>query len=413
MYSLVSAIARLKNGNAGWQSVDIENVPLNVLFTTYEHIYALLSNPFATDQVAFFVDQLREANSSNTITFNQFLVLNGQNALITLPKSAMNIVSDYVRYVDAFKAQYKVTVTAPNSPPDTNHPYGDKTWLVMNKPNMNKALFHKKCLVVVNGLIHRSTFDEYGIQVVDGMKSNFISGMNGLGILHFGKLGDLTILPITDDMVYKQHPNQKYSDHISIDTGVDLTGKTPMLVLGGYLHFLDKSTLKIISNTAIGVETRNIPLLDRFYESGRLIDLSSLGLQRTTANPNQVSVEDFFSDEVLLRYLKLSQSFIVLLDRDELYFEKTYLNKSVSLDRYRAHIKPDQPLFSGHGRIINYWSIKEHGIWAISATRGYRYNFVHNTVKYKNNLAVGGGRWPAQPGVNSQPFFLKIAGDIR
>ena len=50
-----------------------------------------------------------------------------------------------------------------------------------------------------------------------------------------------------------------------------------------------------------------------------MMDLSSLALESNYNNPSQISVEEIYSDEVIKRYLELSQSFLIVVDNNEFF----------------------------------------------------------------------------------------------
>ena len=49
-------------------------------------------------------------------------------------------------------------------------------------------------------------------------------------------------------------------------------------------------------------------------DAKKYIDLSSLPLSKTIRNIDQISISEFYSDENILAYLTLSQSFFILID---------------------------------------------------------------------------------------------------
>ena len=51
------------------------------------------------------------------------------------------------------------------------------------------------------------------------------------------------------------------------------------------------------------------------------MDMSSLGLSSSVNNPSQISVEEFYSNETILRYLEMSQTFFIIFDNQDLFSE--------------------------------------------------------------------------------------------
>jgi hypothetical protein len=412
MYQLVSANARLKVGDGSWQPTSIGNLALKDLFRDYSYIYATLSNPFLTENVVFDLNVIRDANLNSTLTFSAFLTANGEHTLPTMSIADATIVEKNVGYNDAFKAGYKITHVAPNSPPDTNHTYQDKTWLLMSKPGVNYATFVQRCMVNVNGFFHLIEHDQHGVYVIDGMKSKFMSGLNLIGILGFGEVGALTQIPITSSMLYKQSAGQKFKDNVFVDLGVDVTNKTVIAVIGGYMHLLDQRTMRMIDRSRVMINFGNLPFLERYYESRGFIDLSSLPIDTTLKNDSQVGATNFYSDEVITAYMTLSQSFFVILDAKDVFLKKHVLCKSNLPDLYISHMKPTFPLITGYGKVTNYWSTFEDRQWAINCAKTIKPRYLFNTTEQNGLTSFTNSRIPDDPARFSRAYFLQIGRDI-
>lgn len=409
-YQLVSAIAKPKVGDGHWVNVDISNLPFNQLFSTYSRILATLSNPFLPANVGFDLELIRETHSGTTGTFSNFLTNNGNATLQTI--TAPTLKTRYVRYADLFKTNYTITPTTELSPPDTNQVLQDKTWLHLTKPNIDYKMFYDYCLVNVNGFIHLTDYDNTGVYVKDGMKSKFISGKAEIGALDFTDIGKLHLIPITEQMVYKQSPNQVYKNACFIDIGVTTKDKTVALVLGGYLHILDEAVFKQIGDTTFHIDFSNLSLLERYYESKDFIDLSSLPIQTSNRNDSLVDISNIYSDEVLLKYVTLSQSFVVIIDNLDISVSKTYLRPTPAANKYISYVKPEFPLITGFGKVNNFWSVYEDSQWSVACSRSLRNNYLFNTVGLENESTASSARLTENAANNSKAFFLKIRSDI-
>lgn len=67
----------------------------------------------------------------------------------------------------------------------------------------------------------------------------------------------------------------------------------------------------VVGPSTIRINWFKIPFIQRYMESRKLIDLSTLGLSVNPDNESQVSIEELYTDETILRYLELSQSFLI------------------------------------------------------------------------------------------------------
>lgn len=410
-YQLVSAVAKSYTGDKQWNNVSIGDIPLNTLFATYSRVFAKLTNPFLTKPVSFDLENIRTAYAGLETTFNEFLIANGNTTLITSPR-IITLKKKYVKYVDAFKAGYKVESITPRNSLSSNQVTQDKTWLYLTKNNINYSDLYTQSLVNVNGFFHLTDFDVNGLYVKDGMKSQFLSGENQIGFVDFAEVGRVTPIPILESMIYKQTPEQKYKDSCFINLGVDLTDKTIILCLGGYLHVLDPITFKRIGDQTFMINFTNLPLLERFHESKGYIDLSSLELDQTIRNDSQVSIEQLYSDDVLVKYLTLSQSFFVLVDNIDLSVTRAHLDIGTIPNKMISDIKPSYPLIVGYGKLANFWSVYEDKKWSIACADSMRNNYLHNTIDFMKENSCTNSRLTQNPVNNSKAYFLQIYSNI-
>jgi hypothetical protein len=411
MYLLISAIAKPLNGDGRWKDVVVGDVALHVLFSTYSRILATLSHPFLTELVSLDLELIRPMIGGGETTFNEFLIANG-NASLPTSNTLPVINPRYVKYADGFHAGYKITPVHPTAAPDAQLTLADKPWLHLTRPDTDYNLFYKSCLVLVNGFFHLTDAGPSGVYVQNGMKSSFLSGHNQLGICSFRELGELSFIPIKPEMVYRQNVRQKYKDLAMVDLGVDVSNKTVMLVLGGYLHILDRKTFYRTSKSTIAIDMGNLPLLDRYYESRKYLDFSSLPLEKTSRNDSQIDIANFFSDENLLAYLTLSQSFFVILDNPDVFINKIPIASTVIPNEFIAFEKPLYPLVVGIGKTANYWYTHEDGQYAISTTDSLRYNRLFDTVDARKQISVSDSCDPENPVSFGTAHFLQIGCEI-
>lgn len=411
MYTLVTAYCKNRDGNREWNTVDIGGIQLNNLFLKYSRIIAILSNPFITGNVAVDLETLTPSSEGLFLTFNQFLVANGNNTLVKMDHIP-TFSTKYAGFADAFHAGYKVDPIGKTQSYTMNMLTADKTYLRLTKPGVDYSLFHSSCLVNVNGFFHMIDSDINGAYVVDGMKTARKANQNMISVYSFKDLGHLQYIPITAQMLYKQIPEQAYKNSVYINTGVDLTNKTVLLVIGGYLHILDEAAFRQVSNTSIRVDVGNLPILDRYFESKDYIDLSSLNLSSTPRNPNQIAISDLFSDTALAAYFTLSQSFIVLLDNPDVFIEQDYVKPNVAKDMYIAYTSPEYPLVTTNGKVSNYHYRKEGTIFSISTRDSMEKNYLYDTIDPKVVNSVDNTLLGDKPYSFPKAYLMKVGSSI-
>ena len=411
MYSLISAIGEPRNGESRWTDIDIGDMTLPNIYAAYENVFAILSNTFLDHQVSLDLSLIQEQYGGLDVTFNAFLAGLGNQALPT-SDTLPELNTRYAKYADAFHAGYKAAPTHPVFSPDAQLPPSEMPWLHLTRPNTDYALFGKSCLVSINGYWHRSETDAGGVYVREGNRSRVVSGHNQVGIYSFREVGEIRQVSITEDMVYTPQGEGQMRYRAHIDLGEDITGKTVFLVLGGYLHAYDQTTFRRIGATQVSIDFNNLPLFERYQESRHYLDYSSMPFERAAVNDSQIAVNNFLSDENLLAYLTLSQSFFVILDTPNIFVSKQAVHRTKMPGMLVAYTPPVYPLVVGHGRTANYWYTKEDGQYSLTCVDSFLHDRVFNKTDPLKQGNIGDSRGPETPVDHSPGYFLQIGRDI-
>lgn len=413
MYQLVSAIARSNVPGSRWGDLAIASITMGELFSQYEKVYARLTNQFYTGVRVLDLDDIRAMNPSPTETFAEFLTNNGE-ANLPVQQISVSFKTKYAQYSDVFKARYQIAPISPLGHIDSTILLEDREWLSITpkRSGIDMREFFKYCLVTVNGFVHRTDADSQRVYVVDGMKTCRISNMNTCGMISFAHIGELEFVGITPEMIYKRDNTVPYKSRMYIDVGAPRPGKTAFLVLGGYLHALDKKTFTQVGDSTFSINFLNFPLRDRYFDSFQSIDLKPLGLDHQPSNPVRIDDAELHSDQVLVKYATLSQSFIVFVDNAHLFVEREALPRSNLFNTYIGYEKPKWPLIVQAGKLSDYWSVEEAGRWAITCKDGRRNNYDYNTTLEENIVCIDNARTPQDQTTMSLAHFLKVGTDI-
>jgi hypothetical protein len=411
MYTLVQAIAKPLGGGGRWITVELGEMLLPVVFSTYDRILVTLANAYLSHLVCLDLADIRAEYGSQDITLNAVLAGLG-NATLPTTDALPLLRTRYAKYNDVFKAGYKVKGIHPTASPDADLPASERTWLLLTKPEVNYNLFYESMLVSVNGFIHATDASADGIYIKDGMVSKNLSGKAEMGIYSFRELGKLSFLPITDAMVYRQDPAQQFKDRVHVDLGVDVSNKTVMLVLGGYLHVLDGRTFYRVGDSTFAVVFNNLPYIERWMNSRHYLDLSSLNVEISTDNPSHFAVDDLMSDAAIQAYLTLSQSFFVVLDNPNVFIERELIRASKMPGLYVSDVAPIFPLQDELGKMVNFAYEYETGQYAITTTDAYRHDYNFRTVDSRSALSLGDNRNPGRPLANGDLQYLQIGADL-
>lgn len=389
MYAYVSATVLQNAIEAQYEVIDISTTPINLIFSLYSEIYLTLSNPYITGNV--FVDFLSQESglAGYTGTIPQWLAAIGNKTLPTIPELPSNTIA-YARYSDATKSGYKMDVCKIGFQLPVNYPIDMLPDLKMSRPkfNTNLSLIYSNCLVTVNGFLHQASTDGTYAYIVQGANTMRKSNLNHVGILSFLDIGAVTTIPVDTTAIYsdKTDPTQKLKNKIYMYLNQDLTGKTVLLSLGGYLVFPDPNIFYQVGNNTFALHTEALPIPERYFESSQYIDLSSLGLDSTPLLPGTINVTQLLSDEVLTKYLQLSQSFWIIVDTSTLKYEPLYLEHSKLPGMFISYKKPINPLFVGYGRMAEYWTTYEDGQWSVTIDQSFLLNY---TMQYEQYLTQG------------------------
>jgi hypothetical protein len=409
MYSYVRAACTARSMGAQWEVKDLSNILVFDIYSNYSKIILELSNPYLPSNVYVDMDSLKAKYSSYNGTLADLLVEIGNTTLQTVSTFPTTTIK-YVRYADAFMAGYKIDKTIVGKQLPAGYPADLLVDLKMNRPDYNTdmKLLHDYCMVSVNGFYHRTDADDNYAYVYDGGTSTLKNKQNHIGILSFLDIGKLTKQPIQEQNILTSYDDTPLSKRCVLWSDTDLTGKSFFLVLGGYMIFPEDNVVWQSGDHLISLNFSAMPLLERYFESNLCLDLSSLGLSQSSVNENMISSEEFFSDAVLKKYLMLSQSFLVIVDTENIFTNKMFIRNSNLPGMFTAYQDPSYPLIVNYGKVAEYWKVKEDGQWSVSVRDSFLRNFVLTYEDIKQLPNVTDQRLPGRTFYNSRGFLLEI-----
>jgi hypothetical protein len=407
MYQLVSAIAQLRAISNQWAAADLRVLTLSQIDSAYSEAYLRVSHPLWTANRTMRFQEITQSYVQRDHTIAQFFAANGNNTLPAVNGLAQ-IVSGYVNYADAYWAGYKLNRGMLLQNPTTIPTVDDAEVLIMQKEGVDGRVFHKNCLVSINGLIHRTDADSTYVYVLDGARSNYHCRRNEVGILNFRGIGEMEFHSITPEMLFRSHPDQPFSNQVFINAPVVPKDKTVALVMGGYLHLLDNLTFLRTGENIFCIDTQSIALLERFFESRHLINLSSLGLDYNGNNDAQISTAQLFSDAVITKWLTLSQSFLVYIDSPNISCERLQMAPTNIAKQYLAYEEPTLPLLGGYGLIQPYWVQENDGVFSVTVGDNVKPHYLFSTAQNVNVTMPADNRIPYDKESYSRVQFLDI-----
>lgn len=414
MYTVISAKGVSKEPQSRWGDLSIGAMAVNEIYNTYREVYLTLQANYTPDPIYVDFSVFRAKYSSFTGTIDDMLTDNGNETFDTMVSLPVRNTA-FVYFQDMFRAGYNIDITARNSTPDADGARIDKIDLRVyrREPETSMQDVYDYCMVNVNGYWHMTDTDGDYLYVFDAARTNQRSRHNTAALLSFRNVGKVKHIPITPAMVYKQNTSSSFYDktYVQIDPSIDIENKTVLLVLGGYLVKPNKNTFFPVGNNAFGIDLKHIPLLERYYESRGYLDLSSLGLSTSDKNESIINATEFYSDSVIFKYLTLSQSFIVIVDTPELFFNELYIQNCGFPGMFNASFDPKYPLVTGRGRVSIYWKQHEDNVYSINVVDSYLNYRLFNHLPHtdKNNVAASAP--PFEPEIHSSGHLLEIGTD--
>ncbi|QBJ02709.1 virion structural protein [Pseudomonas phage Psa21] len=409
MYTLVRSRYRADRRSGRWQEADLSNEIVTTLSTIYGDVVLYVEYPGAGKQQlkALKFDNVTTwmNNVSPTATVQEWLTSLGNQTLpfeTTLPNETERLV----RYAQAWHAGYTAQPKGRNLHINSTASKFVKEDLILTHPTHSYADYDKYCLTTVNGYFHISDYTVDGIRIMDGNRSVRRANNNQIGIYSFETVGALQKVPITAAMVRPQREGAPLNDaaYISMPAGIDIANKTVLLVVGGYLQVLGK-VYKPVGDRTWRIEVGASMFLDRYIQSVKELDLDDLGLTIDPKNPTLMSLAQMRSDEVVLKYLTLSQSFFVIVDTPSFFQDYEPIEWLRLPGRFIDPTGDNLPLVGAYGRMLDYHTIHEVDTFVYAGSNNIRHNYDANHRRWTTKALVDGGRYPADPFKHDEAFY--------
>lgn len=405
MYTVIKSIAIPKEFGSRWQEVNLATMPLVDIFAAYRKVYLTLTAAFLVENIYVDLDSFRLEYGLFTGTLADLFDANG-NATLETVAEIPDLEVRRAYFSDLFYSGYKVDLST-QAPYDTTIPID----LKVSRPNTDIVELHDYGLFTVNGYFHLSERDSNFVYIKQGANSMVRSGQNQIGLWSWLNVGKIKQIPIIESMLFKQHDTSTFSDRIYIKINESTENKTVLLFAGGYLVKPEKEIFFPIGNDVWCFNVGRTPLLRRYFESRKSIDFTSLGLDRVTTNDSLISVEQFYTDAVLAKYMTLPQSFIAIIDKEDVYFDYHYVRHSPLPGMLISYNEPTYPLMVGAGKVAEYWKTYEDGQWSITVNDSYRQNKIFETAIETKLVNIGDSNDPTCTHFSSKAYLLEAGCD--
>jgi hypothetical protein len=399
-YSLVSAVARKRNSVEPWASVDISSMSFSQIYSAFARCIVTLSNNLLPNNVYLDLAAIQATAGLNftTQTFISYLANLGNKSLPTTAQPPSTALTP-VLYGDAWQAGFSCDVANASVAPSVPLPIMDKHDVLLTRANTDYSFMAQHALITINGFFHYSGgVSNNGVYAIGGADTWRKGNDNQVGIYSFANVASLQLIPITESMIYKQTELQELGEFTYLNVGQSFSGKTPMLVLGGYLHALD-GCYDVVGNGQLRINFNKIPLPERIFESRKYLDLSSVPFASTANNPNQIAVSDLTNDAVIKAYLTLSQSFIVLVNTPYMYRRKWKLEQPKQPGRYYGYQQNLAlfPLLGYVGRFRECVVKYDWGTYVFCTAENWKPNYLFRRTDWENQVSLDSSLVGSQP----------------
>ena len=411
MYTLVTAYGLAVSKDSQWGTADLSTLTMQQIFNLYRKLFLQLNSNLLAQDIVVDFEIFRTEHSASTELLADMLQGLSNSALQTVP-ALPSYTAKRATFNDMFRAGYKVQATRPGLAPDSTSPIYERTELRITRNQTDMQRFHDHCLVTINGFFHQMETDGKYCYVPHGNKSAILSKDSQMGFVNFENIGKVKTVQITEQMIYKQNADSFLSKRVFIKMPEDTTGKTVLLVVGGYLYLPDGQTFTKAGETTYCVDFNHVPLLERYFESANYLDMGALNLEKNIKFPNQIKISDFLSDAKFTKYLTLPQSFFVIIDTPEITYERHFLRKNSFVGRYISPTEPKSTLMTGLGKVSEYW--KEYGDnqWVLNVGQAYDMEYVAHTVLPGDISYMTDNTVPAHRYYLSQAYMLDFVASV-
>lgn len=402
MYILEDLIARLKTPNSRFAKVtDKNSVTVDSLLEHYKDIHLILSHYGHEDKVLVLkvsdiYSLLMTTNRSQTV--QQWLT---SMASETLPvhENGWELIEGSVIQTDLLDVGFRANLVDINNKEDADKHREDLVNVRLNDGSSRYSEYGENCIFTCNGLLHIHDCNNEGIFLQGAGLSTYIENKIQFSALSFKALGGVRVIPITPSMI-SRHNGGRYHDGFYINVGdKDLTNKTVMLSICGVLHYNDQN-YSVISDSDIKVHWSNVGLVERFVEFrdkihwGLIEDRVGLSSEETT----YVDLTAAQEDDVILHALQMDQTFVIVVDTDQVSYDKVVLERTRLPGRFLSNTQPTGPVVLGNG-LINPYRVREEGsgVYSVVMADNWLKNRYENTRGRhgsNNIMANNKSQWP-------------------
>lgn len=387
MYTVINIVGKRTGSNSFYEPVpidiDIENLMLNYKECLFDVTHVSITETLGL-KLSDIVDLLLVTDRS--VSINEWLSSIGSTALPTR-ETPYTITTDLVKQSCILSTDMRIQFV--NITGQWNEDMTDDMLVDVSlvKSDLDYQELFDHCLFSVNGLLHLADVNEEGIYINDAATSIKLENKIQLSALSFHGIGSIQTIPITLDLI-DRGVYSNYRDGFTLKMPYDISDKTVMLSIAGHLHY-NNDCYSVTGDNTIFVDWSKVPIAERHYDGRYKIDWSDfISVAERAGMIDDMILTDLAKndDDAILAILQMSQTFIILVDNQDLFYEHRYLEKTGLPGRYLSNIAPIGPIQTTDGYLNPYKVTKIAKWYWISMGL----NWVRNRIVEKTNYRSTG-----------------------
>lgn len=410
MYTYRQSLALSRVYGSQWTHPDLSLTPLREIYQKYTKTYLKIHDSHTDTEVFMDLDTYRTELSETTLTVTEWLQAVSSVPLTTVEEPAHYSLTG-ARYENGVQRGYKYDLCKIGFPYPGNMPIEDLRDLKITRPTYptDLTLLHTHCLNTVNGYFHRTDTDGSVAYVIDGGTTAMKARCSHTGILSFLDIGEIKQVKIEPENIVPLSEGDLLKEGILIRISEDITDKSVLFILGGFLIRPEPDVFYQVGENTWCLNLLGLPYFERILESQRHIDLSSMKLENAdTSADDTYFQESALTDEAIMAYLTLSQTFFAIIDTPEIFFNKINVRTSNIPGMITAYDEPTAPLIMGYGKVIEYSKIEESTAWALRVADEWYVQYAWQTADMSSRQQLSSQYSTWKPYLRSQGYLLEI-----
>lgn len=357
MYSLVTAVLFARQKPKGFEEVNVSAMSIKTLYDKYAVGYLVLTNSHLSGELFLDLQTMRETNlalATFDTTVSQWLTLNGKKLLphtVTEPKFNFSRVN----YADGYQAGFKKLAVHPRSTIE-GYPLSSLTDLYVRKESVDGNILNANSVFTINGYLHTHSRYREGVKISDGSRSMMHAKSDHLGVLSFQQVGGVKLVNLNAEMIKHTKDDIKLYEECYLDLGIDLTNKSVLISVAGQLiHNRDAYRVFDAATGKVALSLAKVNFIDRIQMAVKFIEIPDLMLADRDYRVAPIDINYITSDPFILTALRMSQTFVIVVDHAFMGVIREPVNYGSIYGRYFSPEFNYKPMLDEYGRFVPYF----------------------------------------------------------